>query len=902
LASARKALEKKSAARLQARLDSYGRLADIFHAVLSEQSLDLLLERIADALAELVPYDTLTIYSGDEEVRVLLPLLARDLYAEEILNDQVPFGEGITGWAVENRTPVLANNAHLDDRAVEIPGTPYEPGSLISVPLIARRSISGALNVYRNGEGAYFNEDEFELAKRFADAAALALDNAQTKVRLERQAQTDSLTGLHNHRFFYDRLRAELNRASRAHDTIALLMFDIDDFKRLNDVYGHGVGDQVLIGLASAVRGMVRGSDVVCRIGGEEFTVIMPSSDAGDALGFAGRLIDELNTIEFETAGRVTVSLGIAQAPEHAMSPRELVSCAEAAMMTAKVHGKNRVVVYEEDKTTRPMTSVSTPHDVRSIAHLKMLQSLAGKLNRLNDVSQIATTISNELRTLIDYHSCRVYLVHGDQLLPVSLRGDHEVYGRENALHVKLGEGITGKVAVTGRPLLIRNALECDFAVQVPGTEEIEESIIGVPLSYGTKVIGVLVISKLGADEFDEDDVRLLEVLAGNASVALENARLYTGQKEEAEIANALLMFSRALTSAEGMEDVLTKTVELSALILGVSKVGVWLQEIETGDVVAEAHWGYEGEERDLISTLRVPGDIALKFLRQGEPFQLGAHEIDEIRFAMKLSQTSVEEQLYAVAPVRLEGGRLGWVTAISPANGAKEFSAKQMRLLTGIAHQARLALANANSFQTLEQTFLSTVEALANALEAKDEYTSAHTRWITDMTLEVGARMGLSGKDLKDLELGALFHDIGKIGIPHSILLKPGPLSAGEWQVMRTHPELGERILRPIERLADVRPIVRACHEHYDGGGYPDGKRGEEIPLGSRIILVCDAFHAMTTDRPYRTRLPEDEAYRRLQEGAGTQFDPNVVEVFVQMMQTRPDLASTDPRVRMPS
>ena len=145
-----------------------------------------------------------------------------------------------------------------------------------------------------------------------------------------------------------------------------------------------------------------------------------------------------------------------------------------------------------------------------------------------------------------------------------------------------------------------------------------------------------------------------------------------------------------------------------------------------------------------------------------------------------------------------------------------------------------------------------------------------------------MGEALGLDGAGLKRLELGALFHDIGKIGIPTSILLKPGPLSDEERQIMETHPELGERILEPIGRLSEVRTIVRSCHERWDGGGYPDRKAGEAIPLEARIVLVCDAFHAMTTDRPYRKRLSGEEACRRLRAGAGTQFDPSVVDVFL--------------------
>jgi HD-GYP domain-containing protein (c-di-GMP phosphodiesterase class II) len=151
---------------------------------------------------------------------------------------------------------------------------------------------------------------------------------------------------------------------------------------------------------------------------------------------------------------------------------------------------------------------------------------------------------------------------------------------------------------------------------------------------------------------------------------------------------------------------------------------------------------------------------------------------------------------------------------------------------------------------------------------------------------LGVGRELGLDERSLKRLELGALLHDIGKIGIPSDVLAKPGRLTAAERKIVQTHPELGERIIAPIDRLQGVRPIVRHCHERWDGHGYPDGIAGEEIPLESRIIFVCDAYHAMTTDRPYRHRLTHREAVRRLAEASGTQFDPTVVEVALRVLE----------------
>ena len=868
-------------------VQSYRQLADVFHDILSEHSLDKLLERIADTLAELVPHDSLSIYQADEAQTVLIPVLARDKWADEIMGNHSDFGEGITGWAALHREPVRTNHAHLDPRKKTVPGTPEdEPEALVTVPLIARDLVKGTLNIYRLGEDASFTDDEFELCRRFADAAALALDNAQIRARLEYQAQTDSLTGLYNHRYFHERLRAELTRASRVRDSVAVLMLDIDDFKRVNDVYGHGSGDQVLTELADLLRGAVRASDVVCRLGGEEFGVIMPSCDAADALNLARRLTDDLYEVEFGPAGKITISLGISQGPEHAMNPRELVACAEAAMMTAKARGKNQIVLFDDESSERPADLPASSRDVRSIAHLKMLQSLAGKLNRLNDVRQIGMVIADELRLLIDYHNCRVSVIEGEDVVPIAFRG--ELTSREGEPvdfpATKIGTGITGHVAATGEPLLVGNTLECEYAVTIPGTHLIEESQVAVPLCYGTRVIGVIGISKLGVDQFDEDDVRLLEVLAGHASVALENARLYEAQRREADHLKALLEFTVAISEAGTPEEIGEETV-LAASRLLAKKCALWLPDEHGGFRIA-AHSGYDlvPELRPMLDVVCDGGGVRGLIGDRNEPFVLSAEDAER----GVPSPAGLAWPDLAIAPLRTDGSVDGFISVREPATG-EHGTEELLRLLSGLSYQASVALQRARSFESLEDTFVSTVEALANALEANDEYTSSHTRWITDMALTVGRELGFDAATLKRLELGALFHDIGKIGVPTSILLKAGPLTAEERKIIEMHPELGERILKPIERLAEVRKIVRSCHERWDGQGYPDGKAGEEIPIESRIIFVCDAFHAMTTDRPYRKRLPVDEACRRLREGAGTQFDPAVVDVFLSLSWEAP-------------
>jgi len=867
-------------------VESYRKLADVFHDVLSEQSLDALLERVADTVAELIPHDDLAFYEADEAQAELRAVFARGQYAEEVLADEpFAFGTGITGWAVAHRKPVLANRADLDPRVRFIEGTPPDPESLIAVPLIARGRVKGALNIYRVGLEE-FTEDEFRLAVRFGDAAALALDNAHVHAGLALQAQTDPLTGLWNHRAFHERLRSELLRASAEDESVALVMLDLDDFKRVNDVYGHAVGDQVLAELADHLRAVVRQSDDVCRIGGEEFAVIARGSDLTAALALAERVAGRVAVAEFATTGPMSISVGVALGPEHAANPRELVACAELAMMTAKARGKSRIVVFHEDESERPEAPVNRHDDIRSIAHLKMLHGVSSKLSRLNDVAEIGSTVANELRQLLDYHNCRVFLREGDDLRPVAFRGELSA-APGSALEVlatRVGVGVTGHVAKTGEPFLTGDAANCGIGHHIAGTAQIAESLLAVPLRYGQQVVGVIVISKLGHDQFDADDVRLLEVLAGHASVAFVNAQLYEAQRREAESAKALLGLSRELASVTELSEVLDRIGRATARILGRSHTSVWLTDPETGELVCRSSFTDHEGKAHVPAGWRIPPGAAALFGSLTEPCVIG-----HLEFAAALGPAYKDtvSDAYAVAPIALD---TGWGAVAVALDDRDEFDQRRLELLAGIGGQAKLALANAFSFESLERTFLATVEALANALEAKDEYTSSHARWIRDMAIRVGEALGLDPVTLKRVELGALFHDIGKIGMPAAILTKPGPLTDEERALIETHPELGERILAPIEQLESVRPIVRACHERYDGKGYPDHLAGDEIPLEARIIFVCDAFHAMTTTRPYREALPVEEARRRLLEAAGSQFDPAVVEVCLRVLDVPED------------
>lgn len=186
------------------------------------------------------------------------------------------------------------------------------------------------------------------------------------------------------------------------------------------------------------------------------------------------------------------------------------------------------------------------------------------------------------------------------------------------------------------------------------------------------------------------------------------------------------------------------------------------------------------------------------------------------------------------------------------------------------------------------EARFRGTITALLMALDARDDHTTAHSSEVLGMVMDVAERLGLDSREQLHVADVALLHDIGKIGIPNEILHKPSGLDAEEWEVMKRHPEIGERILNEVPGFEIVAAAVRHEHERWDGGGYPDGMRGDEIPLASRIVLACDAYHAMISQRPYRAALSDGAAREQLSRNSGSQFDPQVVDAVLATLDRR--------------
>ena len=325
----------------------------------------------------------------------------------------------------------------------------------------------------------------------------------------------------------------------------------------------------------------------------------------------------------------------------------------------------------------------------------------------------------------------------------------------------------------------------------------------------------------------------------------------------------------------------------ICARVLGVAREALGLQmaallEVRGGHFVVRAHDG-DAQSFDVRvgATFAVHDSVAQRLTDLGIERELVDPADHELLRDMELVRVH-GMRAFVAAPVRLSNGRLfGVVTALSrvPRGPLEPGEERLLELLT------RTVARELERAEQAEEAAMTGVHALLAALEARDDYTGQHSESVVELASLVARSLGLSAREQRSVEHVALLHDVGKVGIPDHVLQKRGPLNEDEWKLMRRHPVIGERIVAAIPPLAHLAHAIRAEHERWDGRGYPDGLSGEQIPVASRIVFACDAWHAMTSDRPYRRAMPRADARAELTEHAGAQFDPDVVDALLAVL-----------------
>ena len=507
---------RRQRAELHHLLDGQRRLREVSEKLLSTLDPGGVLEMIADSLKAVVAYDALTIYRIDWSTRRQRAVVARDRFAELILQHESDIGDGLTGWAIHHAEAVLANDAHLDPRVAQIPGTPDEPESMIVCPLMVGGEVVGTLNVSRmGGPEAHFSGDEFELVQLFAAQASIALRNAETHGEMVTRAERDALTGLRNHGAF----QRELGEAVAAGRPFALLMMDLDAFKAYNDSHGHPAGDALLARIAGVMRETLRDEDRVYRYGGDEFAVLLPRAGAAAAREVSDRLRAAVARLTEQVGPPVTATVGVAVHPDDGATKDALVEAADRALYLAKPPSRSRDA--GGDPTRDPFLAAVDQTTLRLMERL--------------EPAELLRDIVERAAALVGVKHGYLYLLEpaDDGEADLVVRVGTGVFADLIGYRLPRGVGLGWAVLSSGRPMVVDDYAE--YAHRAPELAQTGfGAVCAVPLTSGGETVGLIGLASGDTGRpFSEREMEALSRFAQLASVALDNGRLFERAQTE---------------------------------------------------------------------------------------------------------------------------------------------------------------------------------------------------------------------------------------------------------------------------------------------------------------------------------------------------------------------------------
>jgi diguanylate cyclase (GGDEF)-like protein/putative nucleotidyltransferase with HDIG domain len=658
---------------------------------------------------------------------------------------------------------------------------------------------------------------------------------------LERKTEIDPKTGLFNAKYFSDMLKKELDRANSFDRPLTVVLADLDLLRNINNTYGHLAGDEVLIGVANAMKNSLREYDIVARFGGEEFIILMPETQPEEAFQLIEEIRNGIDASKFSiptriTPIKVTVSFGIASRMGFSETPNEIIHNADSALYHSKLNGRNRTCIY----TNQGFEILRQPGDEISLDD-NVYQFEARKYR---DLPESAT----------------------DKSLQIAKEAEHT-----NPAPQPSGNK---------RPSwLINLFIGLLIIIAFPLSLYVNQQPDGIDW-FGLSLFVLMVVVTEGLS---------IDIYVKNTSVSTSAAPILGGTLLYGPIGAVVLALTFALVAKIKHNSKLNRFVfnSINHMIAGLIISGIIMltgKSFHTYSLIVQLLICVVSGLVVFLSTtvlislaIKIDAGISFKQVWQEKFSWLTPYYISMglIAYALILGYQTTGLVGLAVILIPLLMLRLS----------VKQYIDRTITMVNELRGKNNLLEKSSQEINKLNEDLL---KALAEVIDLRDPFTLGHSQYVTRYAVLIAKKLGLPAERIDLIRNAGLLHDIGKIGIPDEILLKPFPLTKQEIKIIQRHTTLGADILKEAHSLKHLSPIVRHHHERYDGNGYPDQIKGKDIPMESRIIAIADAVEAMASDRPYRKALSYEKIKGELKRNASTQFDPLIIETTLQILQER--------------
>jgi len=853
-------------------------LMEMNRAITEDIDLEETLVRILNSARKIIPMSECSITLVDES--------SGDLVVQASTNGEVgvrlsPAAPSAVGWVVKTKQLLaeeeVSANPIFDQQLVQR----YRIKSALVVPIIYKNTAIGALGFAECQSRRTFSEDERIMAQAFAHQAASAIENARLFQETQQRAGRLST----------------LNRIARALATTLKLDELLEIVHR--EIMAVVEADTFFIALYDREANEL---DFRIRIdkGVREPLERRPMTPGLTAAVVTGKRPLLIRDFEREKDHLPPAKLwGTMESPQSWLGVPMLLGQNVVGVISVQAYPANAFGEAEQDllSTIADAVAVAIENtrlyaaEIRRAERLAEISKLSNEIAALHEASLVLNILVTRAAEIMESITCTVMLIDTatNEAVLAAQTGLPESASPE--LRIPLELPILRHFAETGQPLIISDINHDAPAMRSVLVRPDIQAFFAYPMIREGRAIGLITFSKLTPHTPSVEEIAACQLLAERAAVALENARLFEETTRSLEQVKSLHTIDMTIASSFDLRLTLDIFLEQTRTQLGVDAADILIYNPHTQMLDYAAGIGFRTSALQGTHLRLGQGYAGIAGLERKtiHVSNLREHKTDFLRSP---SFNAEGFDTYFAVPLIAKGQIKGVLEVLhrSPLHPNQNW----MDFMETLAKQAAIAVDNATLFSELQTSnaeltmaYDTTLAGWSKALDLRDRETEGHTQRVVETTIRLARAMNVPETELPNLRRGALLHDIGKMGIPDDILHKPGPLPAEEWEVMRQHPVYAQEMLSPISYLRPAMDIPYYHHEKWDGSGYPNGLKGEQIPLAARIFAVVDVFDALTSDRPYRLAWPREKAIEYIREQAGKHFDPAVVEAFLKIVDS---------------